>query len=36
MHFPAVEVGASVIIRGLRAVSDFEDEFQMDRHEQPA
>lgn len=28
MHF-AVEVGASVIIRGLRAVSDFEYEFQM-------
>lgn len=28
MHF-AMEVGASVIIRGLRAVSDFEYEFQM-------
>lgn len=28
MHF-AGEVGASVIIRGLRAVSDFEYEFQM-------
>ena len=28
MHF-AVAVGASVIIRGLRAVSDFEYEFQM-------
>ena len=28
MHF-AVSVGASVIIRGLRAVSDFEYEFQM-------
>ncbi len=28
MHF-AVEMGASVIIRGLRAVSDFEYEFQM-------
>jgi len=28
MHF-AVEVGASVISRGLRAVSDFEYEFQM-------
>jgi len=28
MHF-AVEVGASVILRGLRAVSDFEYEFQM-------
>ncbi|MEL6997534.1 MAG: pantetheine-phosphate adenylyltransferase [Pseudomonadota bacterium] len=28
MHF-AEEVGASVIIRGLRAVSDFEYEFQM-------
>ena len=28
MHF-AVEVGASMIIRGLRAVSDFEYEFQM-------
>ncbi|HSK38397.1 MAG TPA: pantetheine-phosphate adenylyltransferase [Arenibaculum sp.] len=28
MHF-AVDVGASVIIRGLRAVSDFEYEFQM-------
>jgi pantetheine-phosphate adenylyltransferase len=28
MHF-AVEVGATVIIRGLRAVSDFEYEFQM-------
>lgn len=28
MHF-AIEVGASVIIRGLRAVSDFEYEFQM-------
>ena len=28
MHF-AVEVDASVIIRGLRAVSDFEYEFQM-------
>lgn len=28
MHF-AVEVGAAVIIRGLRAVSDFEYEFQM-------
>src|ERR1043165_4438534 len=28
MHF-AVENGASVIIRGLRAVSDFEYEFQM-------
>jgi pantetheine-phosphate adenylyltransferase len=28
MHF-ASEVGASVIIRGLRAVSDFEYEFQM-------
>jgi pantetheine-phosphate adenylyltransferase len=28
MHF-AVETGASVIIRGLRAVSDFEYEFQM-------
>jgi pantetheine-phosphate adenylyltransferase len=28
MHF-AVEVGASVIIRGLRAVSDFEYEIQM-------
>jgi pantetheine-phosphate adenylyltransferase len=28
MNF-AVEVGASVIIRGLRAVSDFEYEFQM-------
>ncbi len=28
MHF-AVEQGASVIVRGLRAVSDFEYEFQM-------
>jgi pantetheine-phosphate adenylyltransferase len=28
MHF-AVSVGASVLIRGLRAVSDFEYEFQM-------
>jgi len=28
MHF-AMEIGASVIIRGLRAVSDFEYEFQM-------
>ena len=28
MHF-AIEVGASIIIRGLRAVSDFEYEFQM-------
>jgi pantetheine-phosphate adenylyltransferase len=28
MHF-AMEVGASVIVRGLRAVSDFEYEFQM-------
>jgi len=28
MHF-AVETGASVIVRGLRAVSDFEYEFQM-------
>ncbi len=28
MHF-AVEVGASVIVRGLRAVSDFDYEFQM-------
>ncbi len=28
MHF-AKEIGASVIIRGLRAVSDFENEFQM-------
>jgi pantetheine-phosphate adenylyltransferase len=28
MHF-AQEVGASVIVRGLRAVSDFEYEFQM-------
>jgi pantetheine-phosphate adenylyltransferase len=28
MHF-AVEMGAAVIIRGLRAVSDFEYEFQM-------
>jgi pantetheine-phosphate adenylyltransferase len=28
MHF-AMEQGASVIIRGLRAVSDFETEFQM-------
>jgi len=28
MHF-AKEVGANVIIRGLRAVSDFENEFQM-------
>lgn len=28
MHF-AVETGASVILRGLRAVSDFEYEFQM-------
>ena len=28
MHF-AVEAGASVILRGLRAVSDFEFEFQM-------
>lgn len=28
MHF-AEEVGASVIIRGLRAISDFEYEFQM-------
>ncbi len=28
MHF-AVEVGAEVIVRGLRAVSDFEYEFQM-------
>ncbi|HLJ62559.1 MAG TPA: pantetheine-phosphate adenylyltransferase [Stellaceae bacterium] len=28
MHF-AVSVGASIIIRGLRAVSDFEIEFQM-------
>ena len=28
MHF-AEEVGASIIIRGLRAVSDFEYEFQM-------
>jgi pantetheine-phosphate adenylyltransferase len=28
MHF-AVEMGASVIIRGLRAVADFEYEFQM-------
>lgn len=28
MHF-VVEVGASVILRGLRAVSDFEYEFQM-------
>jgi pantetheine-phosphate adenylyltransferase len=28
MHF-AVETGASVILRGLRAVSDFEFEFQM-------
>jgi pantetheine-phosphate adenylyltransferase len=28
MHF-AMEVGASTIIRGLRAVSDFEYEFQM-------
>jgi len=28
MHF-AVEIGACVIIRGLRAVSDFEYEFQM-------
>jgi len=28
MHF-AVSVGASIIIRGLRAVSDFEYEFQM-------
>jgi pantetheine-phosphate adenylyltransferase len=28
MHF-AVDVGASVILRGLRAVSDFEYEFQM-------
>ncbi len=28
MHF-AEEIGASVIIRGLRAVSDFEYEFQM-------
>src|SRR5947209_7751857 len=28
MHF-AMEMGASVIVRGLRAVSDFEYEFQM-------
>jgi pantetheine-phosphate adenylyltransferase len=28
MHF-AVEVGATVIVRGLRAVADFEYEFQM-------
>ena len=28
MHF-AIEMGASVILRGLRAVSDFEYEFQM-------
>jgi pantetheine-phosphate adenylyltransferase len=28
MHF-AVSVGASIIVRGLRAVSDFEYEFQM-------
>src|SRR5579875_3257657 len=28
MHF-AIEQGASVIVRGLRAVSDFEYEFQM-------
>jgi pantetheine-phosphate adenylyltransferase len=28
MHF-AMEVGASIIVRGLRAVSDFEYEFQM-------
>ena len=28
MHF-AIEVGAGIIIRGLRAVSDFEYEFQM-------
>jgi pantetheine-phosphate adenylyltransferase len=28
MHF-AIETGASVIVRGLRAVSDFEYEFQM-------
>ncbi len=28
MHF-AMEVGASMIVRGLRAVSDFEYEFQM-------
>ncbi|HYC15083.1 MAG TPA: pantetheine-phosphate adenylyltransferase, partial [Stellaceae bacterium] len=28
MHF-AMDVGASVIVRGLRAVSDFEYEFQM-------
>ncbi len=28
MHF-AVDIGASVILRGLRAVSDFEYEFQM-------
>jgi pantetheine-phosphate adenylyltransferase len=28
MHF-AREVGASVIVRGLRAVADFEFEFQM-------
>ena len=28
MHF-AMEVGAAVIVRGLRAVSDFEYEFQM-------
>ena len=28
MHF-AMEMGAGVIIRGLRAVSDFEYEFQM-------
>ena len=28
MHF-AMEVGATVIVRGLRAVSDFEYEFQM-------
>jgi pantetheine-phosphate adenylyltransferase len=28
MHF-AMEIGASMIIRGLRAVSDFEYEFQM-------
>jgi pantetheine-phosphate adenylyltransferase len=28
MHF-AVEQGASIIVRGLRAVSDFEYEFQM-------
>ena len=31
----AVSVGANVLIRGLRAVSDFENEFQMARMSKP-